>query len=116
MLAVQRERESLMTDRLDCPDCAGTGEQRFTGLTLACRFCCGRGYVGDDYEPAEDPDPEDFPPAEATPWWDKAGAENFPAQCRQCMGAGVVVDVGDINQPSKLVEAPCPACTPAGKR
>lgn len=98
-----------MTDKLECPDCGGTGEQRFGWLRLACRFCMGRGHVGGDYEPAEDPAPEDLPRVQDVPMWDEVGMDRFPG-CKVCLGAGVVVHVGDIERPSKVIESPCPAC------
>ncbi|WP_067484863.1 hypothetical protein [Actinomadura hibisca] len=102
-----------MTDKLQCPDCGGEGEQRIGSLTIACRFCMGRGYVGGDYEPAEDPAPGELPRPEDIPVWEEPGMDAFPG-CKVCLGAGVVVHVGDINAPSKVVESSCPACGGGG--
>ncbi|MDL4774984.1 MULTISPECIES: hypothetical protein [Thermomonosporaceae] len=98
-----------MTDKLECPDCGGEGEQRIGPLRFACRFCMGRGYVGGDYEPAEDPAPGDLSRPEDTPVWDEPVMAGFPG-CVTCLGAGMVVHVGDINRPTKMVESRCPAC------
>ena len=46
-----------MTDRIECPDCEGTGEQTISSLRLSCRFCQGTGYVGGDNEPADELSP-----------------------------------------------------------
>jgi len=84
---------SGVSDRLDCPDCGGSGEQRMGPLVLACNFCGGRGYVGDD----------SGPPPEPPPVWADVGTANFPG-CRVCLGAGHVVT-------STLQQLPCPACS-----
>jgi hypothetical protein len=104
-----------MTDRLDCPNCAGTGEQRLGPLRLLCTFCRGLGYVGDDNEPAErndDADEEAHPMTEP-PVWQHPATEGLPG-CRVCFGSGRVVNLGgDVRggTPSRMVEAPCPACS-----
>lgn len=103
-----------MSDRLDCPDCGGTGEQPFGPLTVLCLFCRGRGYVGDDNEPAEDHEPTEFDPYAAPQplAGEQPGADGLPG-CPTCLGVGKVVNVGDIRRPSTLVEAPCPMCRPS---
>lgn len=103
-----------MTDRLDCPDCGGSGEQTFGPLTVLCIFCRGCGYVGDDNEPAERNEPADFDPysGDAAPVWDQPAVEAMPG-CLQCFGTGKVVNVGDIRRPDRLSESPCPACAAA---
>lgn len=101
-----------MSDVMDCPDCDGIGvDQLATGLTVACRFCCGRGWVGGEHEPAEDKPLSD---AATIPHWKTAGAEQRAEAfgCRQCLGTGLVVHVGDIRRPTKLVEVDCPVCGP----
>ncbi|HEY1706117.1 MAG TPA: hypothetical protein VGG75_41100 [Trebonia sp.] len=102
-----------MTDRLQCPECSGTGQQVIGPLTLACPFCQGAGYVGDDNEPAEDqPAPE---PAAARPVWDQPAARTLTV-CRVCFGAGKVVNLGGTGEPTgKLVEMPCPECSGDGE-
>lgn len=94
-----------MTDRLDCPDCAGTGEHRIGSLVLQCEFCLGAGYVGDDNEPAE----EHPPGGDAPPVWEQPGVDT--RGCPTCLGSGVVVHLGADEPASKMVEAPCPVCS-----
>jgi len=94
-----------VSDRLDCPDCSGTGQQSIGRLVLVCRFCGGAGYVGDDNEPAEEPTE---PPAPPPPVWADPGAEEFPG-CRTCLGAGSIVTIGTAG----VLENPCPACSPS---
>jgi RecJ-like exonuclease len=96
-----------LTDRLVCPECGGTGEQIIGTLRLGCLFCGGRGYVGDDNEPAEDTPPPDMP----DPVWEHPAAQGLPL-CPRCLGAGKVVNLGGTGEPTgKLVELPCPACS-----
>jgi hypothetical protein len=100
-----------MSDRLDCPDCGGSGERPFGPLTVLCLFCRGRGYVGDDNEPAEDNEPSDFDPyAERSGPLGEDPASAGLTGCPACLGARTVVNVGDIRRPSTLVVAPCPMC------
>lgn len=103
-----------MTDRLDCPDCGGTGEQAIGPLRLLCQFCRGRGYVGDDNEPAERNADEglEVDPMNATPAWEQSGADAIPG-CATCFGTGKVIGLGGNVRggvPSWLAEGPCPAC------
>jgi RecJ-like exonuclease len=110
-----------MTDRLPCPDCSGSGEKAFGPMTVLCPFCRGRGYVGDDNEPAErNQEPADnIDPRAATPIWDDPGARGLSG-CKVCLGTGRVINLGgDVRggTPSTMVEAPCPACTlPTGEQ
>jgi DnaJ-class molecular chaperone len=100
-----------VSDRLDCPDCGGTGEQRYGPINVRCLFCRGQGYVGDDNEPAEDR--AGTRSDERVPLWQQTGAADRAAElpgCAVCLGAGVVVNLGDIERPSTLIEAPCPRC------
>jgi hypothetical protein len=104
-----------MSDRLSCPDCGGTGETRLGPLRFLCRFCRGFGYVGDDNEPAtrNDDDGDEVDPMATTPVWEDPAARALPG-CPQCLGTGRVIGLGgDVRggAPSKLVEAPCPACS-----
>jgi DnaJ-class molecular chaperone len=107
---MQRNRQSV-SDRLDCPQCDGTGEDTLGPLTVMCTFCRGYGYVGDDNEPAERDEPDgDFDPYEQP----QGLAGNEPGAglpgCPACLGTGKVVSVGDVRRPSTLVETPCPMC------
>lgn len=99
-----------MSDRLECPDCSGSGEQPFGPLTVLCMFCRGQGYVGGDNEPAEDNEPADFNPYGRAPRLagDEPGA-GIPG-CPACFGTGKVVNVGDIRRPTTLTESACPVC------
>jgi hypothetical protein len=77
-------------------------------LRLACRFCRGHGYVGDDNEPAEEPD---TPPAHR-PVWEEPAVRTLTTLCRYCLGTGKVVNLGGTGEPTgKLIELPCPACS-----
>jgi RecJ-like exonuclease len=100
-----------VTDRLQCPDCKGTGRQVIGPLVLVCVFCQGTGYVGDDNEPAEDsPAPE---LGDSRGWiWNSPAVRGLPV-CPMCLGAGKVVNLSDANGENRgmLIELPCPACT-----
>jgi DnaJ-class molecular chaperone len=93
-----------VTDRLDCPDCNGTGEYRIGPLVLLCQFCRGAGYVGDDNEPAEE-----HPPGPPPPIWKQVGAVS--PGCPVCFGAGEVVNLGDQEPALQVIRSPCPACS-----
>lgn len=98
-----------MSDEITCPECAGAGAETIgPNLTLACRFCAGRGVVGGDHEPAED-GPPDAPPG-TTPLWRHIGAEPLASVCPLCLGQGRLVHL-DSGRSRHLVEEPCPACT-----
>lgn len=103
-----------MTDRIECPDCEGTGKQVIGPLVLACRFCQGLGYVGDDNEPAEDPPDPD--PAEERFWVRNDHRVKGTTPCDICLGTRKVVNLsdGDGDNTGRLIELPCPACTPPG--
>lgn len=106
---LQRNRESRVSDRLTCPDCDGTGRQAIGPLVLACRFCLGRGYVGDDHEPAEE---QLAPPMETAPPVWEAPAVRTLTVCKVCLGAKTVVNLGGPGEPTGyLVQMPCPACS-----
>lgn len=103
-----------MTDRLDCPDCDGSGEERIGPLRLVCRFCRGAGYVGDDNEPGEERPCECD--GEPLPVWDQVGVEALPG-CRMCLGTGRVINLGGGvggGVATSMVESPCPACAAEG--
>jgi hypothetical protein len=96
-----------MTDRLQCPQCDGTGRQAIGPLRLACPFCHGLGYVGSGNEPAE----ERSLPQPMRPVWEEPAARVLTV-CRMCFGARKVVNLGGTGEPTGyLVEMPCPACT-----
>jgi hypothetical protein len=104
---VQRNRRHVLTDRLQCPDCDGTGRQVIGPLRMACRFCRGLGYVGGDNEPAEERD-ELHP---ARPVWEEPATRTLTV-CRVCFGARKVVNLGGTGEPTgKIVGMPCPACS-----
>lgn len=108
-----------MSDPITCPDCDGRGVEKIGPLTLACRFCLGRGQVGGDYEPAEDGstrsdgfreprDGETYDPAVHGPL-PAVGAHVAVAGsglCAQCLGAQTI-----MRGPLWRSE-PCPSCTP----
>ncbi|SEG88189.1 hypothetical protein SAMN04489712_12194 [Thermomonospora echinospora] len=94
-----------MTDRLDCPDCGGSGEHRLGSLTLQCEFCLGAGYVGDDNEPAEE-----RPLGDTSPVWEQLGANAMPG-CPRCLGTGVVIHLGTERPARRMVKTACPACS-----
>ncbi|MDL4772885.1 MULTISPECIES: hypothetical protein [Thermomonosporaceae] len=103
-----------MTDRLECPDCSGTGEQKFGPLTVSCLFCRGLGYVGDDNEPAtrDEVESEDVHPMTATPAWDQPGGDRVSG-CPQCLGTGRVISLGgDVRGgvPTQMIQTACPSC------
>ena len=105
---VQRNRSRILTDRLQCPDCGGTGRQVIGPLQLACRFCNGLGYVGSDNEPAEDQDGELHP---TRPVWQEPMTRTLTV-CRVCFGAKKVVNLGGTDEPTGyLIELPCPKCS-----
>ena len=105
---MQRNGSRILTDRLKCPDCSGTGRQVIGPLELACRFCHGSGYVGDDNEPAEDQGDE---LRQMRPVWQEPAAQTL-TMCRVCFGAKKVVNLGGTNEPTGyLIELPCPECS-----
>jgi RecJ-like exonuclease len=105
---VQGNGRCLLTDRLDCPECHGSGRQVIGPLQMTCAFCHGLGYVGGDNEPAEDPGEPRRP---MRPVW-KEPAIRTLAVCHVCLGARTVVNLGGTGEPTgKLVELPCPACS-----
>lgn len=96
-----------MTDRIDCPECQGSGEQAIGPLRLSCRFCHGNGYVGGDNEPAA---VSDASPTHR-PVWEEPAVRAL-AFCHVCFGAGKVVNLGGTGEPTGVViELPCPACS-----
>jgi RecJ-like exonuclease len=106
---LQRHRENRVSDRLTCPDCDGTGRQALGPLQLACRFCHGYGYIGDDHEPAEE---QPAPSIEAAPpVWESPAVRTLTV-CKVCLGAKTVVNLGGTGEPTGyLVQMPCPACS-----
>ena len=105
---VQRYRSSVLTDRLQCPECSGTGEQVIGPLRMACAFCRGHGYVGGDNEPAEE---REIPIQPTRPVWAEPATPTLTV-CRMCFGARKVVNLGGTGEPTGyLVQMPCPACS-----
>jgi hypothetical protein len=105
---MQRNGSHILSDRLQCPDCDGTGRQFIGPLELACRFCGGSGYVGNDNEPAEDRVGE---PQPMQPVWQEPATRTL-AVCRVCFGAQKVVNLGGTGEPTGyLIELPCPKCS-----
>ena len=86
---------------------AGRAKRVIGKLRIACLFCRGLGYVGDDNEPAEDHNEPPVP----RPIWDYPAVRNSTL-CPVCLGARKVVNLGGTGEPTgKLVEMPCPACS-----
>jgi hypothetical protein len=74
---------------------------------LECRFRHGSGYVGGDYEPAEDQGDE-F--QRMRPVWQEPSTGTLTV-CRVCFGAKKVVNLGGTGEPTgQLIELPCPEC------
>lgn len=108
---MQRYGHGLMTDRITCPECGGEGEHKLGPLSFLCCLCHGTGEVGGDNEPAERDDRTEFNPyTDESPVWESE-RRNVPF-CLMCLGAGEVVNVGDIREPSKVIRSPCPSCCP----
>lgn len=106
--SVQRIGCCLLTDRLQCPECDGTGRQAIGTLRLVCRFCRGAGYVGGNNEPAER---HSEPPGTVRPVWEEPAVRTLTV-CRMCLGTGKVVNLGGTGEPTgKLIELPCPSCS-----
>lgn len=106
MPSLQWNRSHVLTDRLECPDCAGTGRQIIGSLRLACRFCGGRGYVGGDHEPADD----NVVRPMRRPVWHEPAAKTLTV-CQMCFGTKKVVNLGGTGEPTGyMIEMPCPAC------
>jgi RecJ-like exonuclease len=105
---MQGNRRCLLTDRLDCPECHGSGRQVIGPLQMACAFCYGLGYVGGDNERAED---HDEPHRPTRPVWEEPAVRTLTV-CHVCFGTRKVVNLGGTGEPTgKLVEMPCPACS-----
>lgn len=97
-----------VTDRLECPECRGSGRQVIGPLQMSCAFCQGLGYVGGDSEPAEEGQPL---ARTVRPVWEEPAVRVLTVR-RVCLGARKVVNLGGTGEPTgKLVEMPCPACS-----
>lgn len=96
-----------VTDPITCPECGGSGEERYGPLTVACGFCSGLGELA-RREPAENADP---PQGYGVPMWADAAVAALPG-CHACLGAGVVVELGGAA--GFLVTEPCPECSRPG--
>jgi RecJ-like exonuclease len=97
-----------LTDRLDCPECHGSGRQIIGPLQMTCAFCHGLGYVGGGNEPAED---HGEPRGPMRPVWEEPTVRTL-AVCHVCLGARRVVNLGGTGEPTgKLIEMPCPVCS-----
>ena len=96
----------MTTEPITCPECGGSGEERYGPLTVACRFCSGRGEVGGRCEPALEAEP---PEGYGTPVWEDMAVAALPG-CHVCLGAGVVAGLG-AGAAGFLVTEPCPACS-----
>lgn len=98
-----------MSDRLQCPSCDGTGQQVIGTLHMACTFCQGLGYVGDDNEPAEE---REAPPGPVQPVWEHPAVRTL-AVCKVCLGTRKVMNLSDTDGEltGKIIEVPCPACS-----
>ncbi len=84
---------------------------RLGSLHLACRFCGGRGWVGEDNEPAERGQECEPPPLPAV-WEHKVWSDPSVAAtlaCRYCLGSRRVVHVAD----GRMTATPCPVCAGA---
>lgn len=106
--SVQRNRCRKLTDRLECPECNGTGEHTIGPLRMVCTFCQGAGYVGGDNEPAEE---REAPPGPVRPVWEHPAVRTLSV-CKMCLGTRKVVNLGGTGEPTgRLIEMPCPACS-----
>jgi hypothetical protein len=90
---------------------------------MACHECGGVGQVGGDVEPClrddgyrqpyegEDYDPDIHGPLPAV--WEQPAVRGVPG-CPACLGAGVVINLGDIYRATTntMVQLPCPRCRP----
>lgn len=96
-----------------CPVCGGEGRQVLGPLSFRCDECGGTGMVGgeehdgrktgQEYDPATTDGPAS--PVGRHPAVKALGV------CPVCLGAGTVVNLGGIGEPTRrLIEAPCPAC------
>ena len=95
-----------MTDPITCPECEGRKGRRYGKLFLACTFCCGRGWVGGEHEPAEPPSepPEGPPPA----WRHRVWSDPYVAStldCRLCLGFRQVLHLDQ--EQGTMVVVPC---------
>lgn len=104
-----------MTDPITCPECEGRRCQQFGPLSLACRFCAGRGWVGGDHEPAQPAERPPPPPPTATnhkvwsdPWTSAA------IGCRFCLGARVVTHLDETNRTLGTAPCQCAETSPPG--
>ena len=109
-----------------CPVCEGSGRETIGPLTMVCHECGGDGQVGGDLEDApqrkdgyrqpidgEEYEPDVHGPLPAV--WDQPVARGVPG-CPMCLGAGVVINLGDIYRETTntMVQLPCPRCRPRG--
>lgn len=75
---------------------------------MVCAFCRGLGYLGAGDEPGSDRDEH---PRPMRPVWEEPVVRPL-SFCRMCLGAGKVVHLGGLGEPTgKLIEMPCPACS-----
>lgn len=109
-----------MTDPITCPECGGAKTEHIGSLTMACRFCHGRGTVGGDYEPAEgghvrtdgyrNPiEGETYDPAIHGPLpavQEHPAVRTLAAQCRTCLGLKETVTFTE----GAMTRKPCPDC------
>ena len=97
-----------MPDEITCPQCQGRTWEMLGALRIECAFCHGRGVVGGQSDPEENPP---LPPKEPPPIWEDRRWQD-PAfahiSCRYCFGSREVSHYDGAA--GTLVMVPC-RCT-----
>lgn len=95
-------RGDVVSEPVTCPECGGSGVERYGPLTVACHRCLGHGQVGGEREPAGK---TKRPAGYGAPVWEDPAVAGLPG-CRICLGAGTVTHLAG----NALAVKPCPAC------